>query len=186
MLLRSIATRLRESLLNKWRVPPPSLGFEYAGFGQGIERAEDHELDCAEDDDVTREDQGILFMAVPKRRVTRRRKRIKFFQKHLEPLEGFVTCPECQKQHPHHYQLCPFCKPFNNYIKTKDVPTQAIQRIKRRIENSILDNMWKEREQQVLQAREQRKQQQAQAAANKHQEADKSAASTSGKGDEKR
>jgi ribosomal protein L32 len=148
-MLRTIAARLRDVLAFDRRLPPPTLGFQLVGgghgglFGQdgGDQDMDEDVYDVEQVDGQEENDDSRLFMAVPKRRVTRRRKRIKFAQKHLTPLKGFVTCPECSQQHPHYYQLCPFCKPFNNYIRAKDVPARGIDRLKRNIEVKLLDEL---------------------------------------------
>ena len=165
-MLRILTARLRDVLTIERRLPPPSLSFQLAGghggvFGQDEENQEIEEYDEREDGVDVESDDARLLMAVPKRRVTRRRKRIKFAQKHLTPLKGFVTCPECNQQHPHYYQLCPFCKPFNNYIRAKDVPAQKIDRIKREIEAKLLNE--------ILQKRETKAQEEAERA-KKHEE----------------
>ena len=84
-----------------------------------------------------------FLFAVPKRRVSHRRKRIKYFQKHLQPLEGFKACSECGMKHPSHYQLCPFCKPYNNFIRAKDVPKKLSDRIAREYEVKKLAELYK-------------------------------------------
>lgn len=144
-MLRVLATRFRNALAFDRRIPPPTLGFELAGGNfSGFFGNNEIEENYEDDDKVEADDElddSRLFMAVPKRRVTRRRKRIKFAQKHLTPLKGFVTCPGCGQQHPHYYQLCPFCKPFNNYIRTKDVPARSIDRLKRDIEVKLLNEL---------------------------------------------
>ena len=141
-MLRSLAVRLRDVLST--RFPPPT-AFEFqlvAGAGQH------HLCDNEEEDDrplpgIDDEEDSHILMAGPKRRVTSRRKRIKYFQKHLTPLQGFIHCPDCGQQHPHYYQLCPFCKPFNGYIRSKDVPARPIDRLRRTLEQKLLRDMVK-------------------------------------------
>jgi hypothetical protein len=122
------------------RFPPPTILFNTIS----LPNFRQNENDLDDDDDDLEEEEGnnnILLMAVPKRRVSHRRKRIKFFPKHLKPIESFQTCPKCLQKSPCYYQLCPFCSPFNNFIKNKDAPMKEIDRVKRIIENKILEKM---------------------------------------------
>lgn len=72
-------------------------------------------------------DSGTLF-AVPKRRVAHARKRLKYFQKNIKPIESFKTCPHCGEQQPNHIQLCPFCYRFNAFLRSKDLPAKLNDR----------------------------------------------------------
>lgn len=109
-----------------------------AGMNQSFIPQEE-EVDEETPEDVVGE--CSILMAVPKRRVSHRRKRIKFNQKHLKPIESFVACKKCGEMHPQYYQVCPFCQPFNNFIKNKDTPVREYDRVKRVVEAKILDDL---------------------------------------------
>ena len=154
-MLQAIAIRIRDGFIrtstSSWfqQQPPmlPPLAFAFANnhaphFMMDVENEEEFEEEI--------ESSSILMMAVPKRRVSHRRKRIKFAQKHLKPVQSFTTCPNCKEVHPQYYQLCPFCQPFNNFIKTKDAPVREYDRVTRIVENKILAKL--EEEQKVKEA----------------------------------
>eukprot|EP00924_Labyrinthula_sp_SR-Ha-C_P009353 maker-scaffold_2-snap-gene-21.60-mRNA-1 protein AED:0.00 eAED:0.00 QI:52/1/1/1/1/1/2/15/119 len=61
---------------------------------------------------------GLLF-AVPKRRTTRSRKRMRHASKWLKRKHNLVTCTACGNKHEVHH-LCLFCFPFNKWVTGKD------------------------------------------------------------------
>jgi len=152
-MLQAIALRLRTSLgvaLSRAFPRPPMAtpAFALAGLN-GLqnwplnERVEDEEVQ-------EEEDFSILKMAVPKRRVSHRRKRIKYDQKHLEPIQSLVSCKSCGQKHPQYYQLCPFCQPFNNFIKTKDVPAREVNRVHMKMAERLFEEKLKQKKTQDL------------------------------------
>lgn len=156
-MIRLLATRLRDVLEAASRkFPPPTrFGFQLAAapLTSGLDTWRwQRNISVQDGEEYDEDDDSHIVMAVPKRRVSRRRKRIKYFQQHLDPIEGFVTCKSCGKQHPHNIQLCPFCTSFNPFLRNKDVPASHVDRIKREVELRILDKILEKRDAKLVEA----------------------------------
>ncbi len=63
-------------------------------------------------------DDSIWLFAVPKRRVTRAKKRIRKTHKYIKKKTNITTCPKCGNAKLMHH-LCPFCFPFNAWVRSK-------------------------------------------------------------------
>lgn len=133
-MFRSIVARLVGSAFPRFGGPPsPPFAMAYAGF-PSLDHHHYHEDDEAEEEEGNSQLEDAMLNAVPKRRISHRRKRIKFFPKHLKPIQTFTACKNCGEKHPQHYQLCPFCQPFNNFLRTKDHPAKEEDRLRREYE----------------------------------------------------
>ncbi|KAH9251097.1 ribosomal protein L32 [Batrachochytrium salamandrivorans] len=131
LLFRSFVARLVNSAFPRFGGPPFPPALAYAGFPSLDHGYYEDEM---EEEEGNRELEDAMLNAVPKRRISHRRKRIKFFPKHLKPIQTFTACKNCGEKHPQHYQLCPFCQPFNNFLRTKDHPAKEEDRLRREYE----------------------------------------------------